>query len=211
MGFLGKLFGRSDNKNKQTAWEDLGVIADEFEIQHLHPDHHNYPQWKGGERWLRLLKTNWGTHIVFTEGLSSNENKGYELYLESTDEIETFSSSWQANLIYEMGKIIPNVNDLGTRLQNSKFLSVQVSIDGAPEEWSLDHPNGNIGILLGLHSEHLSNFQPPYFTPLNVKLLRPAEMQYIINNGAEGRIHVANILTRQGNATSSSMDRSAVV
>ena len=96
MNFFKNIFSKTAPQSyAPTRWEELGIIKDEFEIPYLHPFHHNYPTWKGGERWLKLLNTNWGTDIVFTQGLAaSNEEKSYELYLETIDAIEHFSSSW---------------------------------------------------------------------------------------------------------------------
>ncbi len=196
----------------QTKWEDIGQIIDEFEIQYLSPIHHGYPKWKGGERWLRLLRANCGNNIVFTQGLSSREEpKGYEVYLETTEPIDAFSQSWQANLVYEVGKIIPNVHGLESRLQEQEFLSVQIVMDGAPGDWSLNDPNGNIGLFLGLQNPQLKSFKPPHFTPLNIKLLRPSELLFAINNGKEGRKKLAELIRNQGDVAVSSLDRIAVV
>lgn len=212
MSFLDRLFNKGDKFPDQPGWQDLGTIADEFEIAHLHPLHHNYPSWKGGTRWLKLLRTNWGNEIVFTQGLASTQEKnGHEIYLETSEPIASFSDSWQANLVYEVGKIIPNVADLDARLTKFKYLSLQINIEGAPRDWSLEHPNGNIGLLLGLPNSRLASFRPAYFTPVNIKLLRPAEMLYIINNGAEGRNKVAELIAAQGDVAVSSLDRPSVV
>lgn len=213
MSFFKNIFGRTaPGTIKQTQWAELGVIQDEFEIPYLHPLHHSYPSWKGGERWLKLLHTNWKSHIIFTQGLaSSNEAKDFELYLETTDSVKQFGSSWQANLVYEVGKIIPKVNNLAELLNTYKYLSVQIDIEDAPDDWSLPTPTGNIGIFLGLPNEHLKHFAPSHFAPLNMKLLRPTEMQYIMTNGPEGRMKLANLLTQQGSTPVSSLSRSPVV
>ena len=58
MSLFKKLFTQkrtSAGTDSLTLWTDLGCIIDSFEIQYLHPDHHMYPAWAGGERHLKLL------------------------------------------------------------------------------------------------------------------------------------------------------------
>ncbi|TAD85933.1 MAG: hypothetical protein EAY75_09910 [Bacteroidetes bacterium] len=187
-------------------------LLTEFEIQHLNPVHHGYPAWPGGERWLQLYQTDASTQVVVTKGLSDGSGQPYEVYLETDDLISqpTFSSSWQANLIYELGKIIPNVMDFAERIEKSTFLSVQIQIDGAPQDWSLDDENGNIGLFIGLQKPLQMNL-PEYSLPLNVKLMRPKELLYSIENGSAGRLELAERYLEQGIVTVSNSQRKSVI
>lgn len=187
-------------------------LLTEFEIQHLSPLHPGYPEWPGGGRWLQLWQTNYQTQIVITRGLSNGMDHLFEIYIETDDQIDTesFSSSWQANLVYELGKIIPNVNDLSQRLQNNKYLSIQIEIDGAPPEWSLQDENGNIGLFIGLQNPLINQLLTP-LAPLNIKLMRPQELIYGIKNDYEGRIKLAELFTSQGNTCISNLERESVV
>jgi hypothetical protein len=210
MSILKNIFGKKDD-NKNKSWEDFGKIAEGFEIPYLHPNHHGYPAWAGGDRYLKLLNTNWNTQIVFTQGLSSADGSSpFEIYLETIDDTDPFSSSWQANLVYEMGKILPNVKDMTQRMDKYKYLSVQIIMEGAPGDWSIASNDGNIGLFLGLPNTNLSDFRPG-FTPLNIKLMRPSELQYVIDNGAEGRLKLGELYLKQGDATLSYMDRQPIL
>lgn len=187
-------------------------LLSEFEIQYLSPIHHGYPAWPGGGRWLQLYQPNSNSQIVSTKGLSDGNKHPYEIYLETDDliDVDSFSSSWQANLVYELGKIVPNVPDLAERMEKNTFLTVQVHMDGAPPEWSLDDPNGNIGLFMGLQNPLAKEIIQPSI-PLNIKLMRPAELLYAIQNGYEGRIKLAELFMQQGNATKSNLTRESVV
>lgn len=187
-------------------------LLSEFEIEYLSPIHHGYPAWPGGDRWLQLYQPNGNSQIVITKGLSDGGNHPFEIYLESDDLIdeESFSSSWQANLIYELGKIVPNVHDLAQRMEKNSYLTVQVNMDGAPPEWSLDDPNGNIGLFMGLQNP-LAKEIIQHSIPLNIKLMRPAELLHGIQNGNEGRLTLAQLYIQQGNATISNLERESVV
>lgn len=187
-------------------------LLSEFEIQYLSPIHHGYPAWPGGERWLQLYQPNENSQIVVTKGLSDGGNHPFEIYLESDDftDAENFSSSWQANLVYELGKIVPNVPDLVQRMEKNSYLTIQVDMDGAPPEWSFDDPNGNIGLFMGLQNPLVNEIVQPSI-PLNIKLMRPAELSYGIQNGYEGRLKLAQLYMQQGNATISNLERESVV
>ncbi len=185
-------------------------LITEFEIAYLSPIHHDYPAWPGGERWLQLYETAQGTQIVFTKGLSDGEENNYEVFLETDDLIspEDFGSSWQANLVYETGKVLPRVNNLGDRIKTNKFLTLQIDIDGAPEEWSLESPDGNIGLFLSIPTLDSSDFD---FIPLNIKLMRPKELLYAVQNDNEGRKELAELYARQGKLKISNLERDSVI
>jgi len=185
-------------------------LLTEFQIQYLSPIHYDYPAWPGGERWLQLYETAEGTQIVFTKGLSNGDDFLFEIYLESDELIipEDFGSSWQANLVYETGRVLPRIPDFTTRLKINTYLSLQIDMDGAPEEWSLNSPDGNIGLFMGLPSIKLSDLQ---FLPLNIKLMRPQELSYSIQNDKDGRIKLAELYMKQGDSTISNLERESVV
>lgn len=187
-------------------------LITEFEIQYLSPIHQGYPSWPGGERWLQLYWVDTDTQAVFTKGLNNGNNMPFEIYLQSDEllDAQDFSSSWQCNLVYETGKIMPRVTDLAHRLEKNVYLTLQIVIDGAPPDWSLDDENGNIGLFLGLHNPIVDGLVLPP-VPLNIKLMRPAELSYCLQNGNEGRMHLAELYKKQGNATISGLQRASVL
>jgi hypothetical protein len=187
-------------------------LVSEFEIPYLSPVHHGYPAWPGGERRLQLYQANASAQVVLTRGLSNGNDHPFEIYLETDDltDVESFGSSWHANLVYELGRIIPNVNDLAKRLDINRYLTVQIEIEGAPPEWSFESEDGNIGLFLGLDNAALTQFIKPSI-PLNLKLMRPRELQYSIEKGQEGRLKLASLYLQQGNATISNLERASVV
>lgn len=136
-------------------WLPIGELLEKFEIQHLDPVHHGYPQW-AGDRYLQLWHTHWNTYIVCTRGLYEAGNTlsvGFELYFETAEQPEPFDESWQVNIVYEVGKILPKVTDLKQRFEASKYLSVKIAVEGAPEDWRLDGQDF-IGVMLGIeHNE----------------------------------------------------------
>jgi hypothetical protein len=192
-------------------WQPVGELIEEFEIRYLDPNHHGYPQW-AGDRFLQLWRTPWNTYLVCTQGLSeenSQQSLGFELYFETEEKPEPFDESWQANIVYELGKLLPKVTDLSQRFETYKYISVQVAMDGAPEDWSMNEQY-NIGLLLGIEHEEFQNRNIQFgFRPVNVKLLRPAEVRVIQQMNAHGRQRLVDFFRQRGRATLSSLDRSS--
>lgn len=80
-------------------------------------------------------------------------------------------------------------------------------MEGAPE-WSLDNPNGNIGIFIGLKNELINNKD---FKNISIKLMRPAELEYILNNGEASKEKLSKLYCEEEIPTNSSMSRKSVL
>jgi hypothetical protein len=96
------------------------------------------------------------------------------------------------------------------RMKKNTYLSVQVEMDGAPPEWSLEDKNGNIGLFMGLQNVAVAASLKP-FIPLNIKLMRPRELSHAIQQGDAGRLALAGLYASQGNPTISNLERESVV
>lgn len=207
MSILKKIFNPS--KKDDFRWEDYGKVIDTFEIPYYNIHHIEYPSWIGGNRFLKLLRSNWNTNIVFTQGLSSPENHlAHELYIETNEEIKNFTGSWPTNLIYELGRIIPKIPDFHSRILKYKYLTIQFDLDGTPVEWSITSSDGNVGVFIGIENNNLKKGSQ---LPLNIKLMRPAELLYVLKNGNEARTNLALLYKKQGNETLSYTTRPSVI
>jgi len=194
-------------------WQPVGELMEEFEIRYLDPNHHGYPQW-AGDRYLQLWKTPWNTYIVCTQGLFEENNEkslGFELYLETEEMPDPFDESWQANIVYELGKLLPKVTDRNQRFEIYKYLSAQIAMEGAPKEWSVEE-HDNISVMLGIEHEEFRNRNLQFpFRPLNAKLLRPAETRMIKKLNTQGRQKLVHFYHQRGKATLSSLNRPSAV
>lgn len=194
-------------------WQQIGELLEEFQISYSDPGHHGYPAWTG-DRYIQLWLTHWNTYIVCTRGLHEAGNKislDLELYLETVEQPAIFGESWQANIVYELGRILPKVADLKQRFEASTYLDAKLAMKGAPEDWRLDGQD-YIGVLLGIeHNEFQQRGIQFPFRPVNVKLLRPAEMRMWQKLNTQGRQKLVNFYYQQGNATVSSLTRPSAV
>jgi hypothetical protein len=204
------------NQQKPVAikrWQPVGELMEEFEIRYLDPNHHAYPQW-AGDRYLQLWKTHWNTYMICTQGLFEENNAkslGFELFLETEEKPAIFDESWQTNIVYELGKLLPKVTDLNQRFEIYKYLSAEIAMEGAPEEWSLEEHH-NIGVMLGIEHEEFQNRNIQFpFLALNAKLLRPAEVRMIKKLNMQGRQKLVDFYHQRGKATLSSLNRPSAV
>lgn len=188
-------------------WLEIGTLLETHQLPENNPFDPEYPSWGTEDRSINLLKSNWNTYIVFTDGYAY-DNNNVEFFIESSEEIEDFDSSWQKNLVYETCRNMVYIDDLDTVLKETEFLILQLDMDGAPEEWSYKHKDGNIGLFIGLQNEKLP-FEDD-IKALNIKLMRPSELKYAIDNGVEGRKELAELYKTKGIGTLSSMIRKTI-
>jgi hypothetical protein len=190
----------------------MPLLISRFEIDPLNPVHNNYPLWPAEKRVLKLYRTDGGTFVVITKGLAEKVACPYEVYLETDEEMsaQDFSSSWQTNLVYETGKIIPRVQNFREKIEAHRYLSLQIDMEGAPDEWSLQHENGNIGLFIGMDNPSITELTGEA-VPLNIKLMRPQELLFSIEHGEQGRHQLAELYHKQRNATLSSLERISVI
>lgn len=166
-----------------------------------------YPDWGADDRGVKLYKTENKTNIIMTYGFNNEYNK-FEVYIESSDEVEDLPESWQKNLLYEVCRTIPEIEDFEESIDEFRYFVIQLHMEGAPEQWSLSSPNGNIGIFIGLENE---KFKSEEFKIVNIKLMRPKELEYAIVNGEKGKKELAELYAKENIPTDSSMRRKPVM
>jgi hypothetical protein len=73
---------------------------------------------------------------------------------------------------------------------------------------------GRVGAFIGLPDTIIPGEVQLSLEPVkmvNIKLLTIPELEYVINNGEEGRAKLAELLIAQGNPTWSTLERASVV
>lgn len=206
-------------------WAQFGAVIDACEVGAYNPHYSGYPRWPGGEKRFRLLDGRGGTRIAFTDGLSDAapgdaryagaNGLEIELYLETGHEVGSVNQGWAADMLLALGSRAVQHGALKANLRSERYLTVQVGMDSAPEEWSLPHQDGNIGIFLGMpHPDFPAQvgLSRSAFTPVNAKLMRPAELEFALAHGQEGRERLAQLYASPaGQHRLSSLERPSVV
>lgn len=189
-------------------WEQFGQIVHQFKIEEnnlLDPD---YPDWGGVENKISVLDTG-KKYIFYTDGMA-HENSNVELYLETDENIFDFDLTWQKNLVYETARTISQIEDFDKFIEEYGYFLLQLQMDGAPEEWSLEHDGGNIGIFFGLPIKNsLKGFEPE-FKAVNMKLMRPKELEFILKNN-DLKEDLAKLYNKSKDKNISNMTRKSVI
>lgn len=215
----------NDRMLRDQFWSRFGSVIDAFDVEPFNPFFADYPHWPGSVQRFRLLDTRGGTRIAFTDGLSDPAGSDLrylgrnglelELYLETDDQVGSVNQGWAVNLLLALARLAVNDGALGARLKQERYLTVQLDMGSAPEAWSLPHKDGNIGIFLGLPNPEFPArvaLSESGFTPVNVKLMRPEELQYALDHGPAGREHLALLYASVAGAERlSNLDRPSVV
>ncbi|WP_103070442.1 suppressor of fused domain protein [Aquimarina sediminis] len=191
------------------------------------------PSFMGGPKWPSLRQAHIGVKtdnatIVASDGLSdpyddydsNEENKSYnglglELYVVSQNKFEDIPSiinSWEFNLLKQVSNTSASNPNLINMLNEYSYISTTVNGSKLPEGFVDD--NGSSGVLLGLESKSIPKkleLSIEKIALINVVLLKPKELEYIIENGAKGRIEIAEKLTTLENGNVLLEDRPSVI
>lgn len=216
---------KKDKEIRQAFWLKFGRIVSEEKLLPFSQPGIFHPAWPGDERRFLLVHTHQETSLAFTDGLSDlsdsdvrYENKNgleIELFLETSERLEDIKSGWALALLLQVSRVAVNHGLLKEEITQRKFMTVQLDMDGAPPEWSLQHPDGNVGVFLSVARPGMQDeikLQKTSFSPICVKLMRPAELRYALDHGAVGREKLAELYsTPAGLGHISSLTRPSVI
>jgi hypothetical protein len=188
------------------------------------------PAFRGGPRWPSLRQAFATIHlpgrtIMATDGLSdpyddmdTNADNapyngfGMEVYISSHVIEEPKGNSWQFQLLQQAAGLVAERGNLVSFLESYTYISTEFADIDVPEEWR--NEQGMAGAILGLPDETLPGsvqLSIESVKMVSIKLLTRAELKYVVENGAEARMKLAELLIKQGNATLSSLSRPSVI
>ncbi|TKV27406.1 hypothetical protein FDK12_11930 [Arthrobacter sp. NamB2] len=213
------------NVARDAAWSSLGTI-DPYVVSHLiNPAFIGGAQWPGLRQAFRKITRADGLAIVASDGLAdpylddpaAGPGLGAEVYLCSTAFADApmgdLSSLWQFETVYQVAQNIASMRfELGPELDRYGALSLSLPGSSAPAEW-LDE-EGTLGVLIGVPLEGV-----PVSIPVangavrfvGVIPLRPAELAYVLAEGADARSDVAARLTELPALAAASPNRPSVI
>ncbi len=214
-------------QKRNAFWEKIGKL-DPYVISHI-----LNPAFMGGPRWPSLrqaflnIETPQGT-IIASDGLSdpyddydtnpknqSYNGLGFELYMESPEklgDLEKLKTTWQFNMVYQASQLAADNGNLIGMIQEFTCISTELYDVNVPPAFL--NKEGRAGVLLGLKSIVVPTglaLSLETILMVNVTLLTVAEINYIVENGNNGRVEVAKKINALGNAGVSSLERPSVV
>lgn len=208
-----------DNFWKSTGELDPDVIA-----------HMINPSFMGGPTWPSLRQAfitvrRPDVTILASDGLSdpyddmdTNDANaeyngfGLEVYVESAPIDGPVQHTWQFNLVWQAAQLMAQQGSIISLLEEMTYITTEFYDVAVPEEFRTE--NGTVGAILGLPNTKFDDkvqLSLENVKMVNVKLLTLAELNYVIANGAAGRMELAEKLIAQGNATLSAIERPSVV
>lgn len=210
---------------RDAAWSSVGTVDPDVVAHLINPAFMGGPQWPGLRQSFRKITRPDGLGIVASDGLAdpylddptSGPGLGAELYLSSTEfagvEVGALRGLWQFDTVYQVAQNIASMQvALGPQLERYGALSLALPGSPAPAAW-LD-AEGGLGVLLGVPLEGVpSHIDVPNGTVhlVGIAPLRPAELAYILAQGAEARRDVAARLAGLPASVIASPDRPSVV
>lgn len=200
---------------RSVAWSTLGTL-DPLVITHLiNPAFMGGPAWPAlRQAFVRVQRPH--TTLLATDGLSDPYDRGegpltgvgLELVVESTDpalrqEVQHLSGHWLFQVLYQVAQ---NAADIGPRLREMLdtygVLSLALPIgsdERVPDGWL--NNAAEIGVLLGMPTPSLpASVDVPAGAVrlVPVVVLRPSELEAVVNGGAPARQEVVDRLAACG-------------
>jgi Suppressor of fused protein (SUFU) len=185
------------------------------------------PKWPSMRQSYVIVNSKEGT-IIASDGLSdpyddfdtNSENQPYngigcEFYIECDQEIENFEdikNSWQFSLVYQAAQLGAGNPNISSMIEEYGYISTELYDCTVPKEFI--NEDERCGVLLGLSSTLVlsqTQLSIEKIKLLNVKLLTIKELEYINENGVEGRNQFAKLILNQPKSSKSFLNRESVV
>ncbi|WP_108867883.1 hypothetical protein [Aquimarina aquimarini] len=213
-------------EKRNSFWKEIGSLETDVLSHMINPSFMGGPTWPSLRQAFIKIDTSNST-IIATDGLSdpysdydtNKENQGYnglgfELYLESEklEDLDTVKNSWQFDILYQASLLAADNGNLINMFQKYTYLSTELYAKKVPEQFV--NEEGRVGVLMGLQSNVVPSKVALSIEPvmlINVKLITPAEIKYITDNGASGRNEIAEKIMKEENSTLSTLERKFVL
>lgn len=206
-------------------WDSIGPSDPSFISYLINPQFQGKPAWPNTRQAYRVVRPP-DTLIIASDGLSDPfvdtdmdgvSGFGMEVFIETGDlagaDFEAIRASWAFSVIENFAMNVANWGGISGQLRGEPVLSVEFPSEGIlPEEWLTS--SSNAGFLINLPAAQRAR---EVAMPLGIAmivpltLLRPAELQYVVENGRAGRDRVAQRLRELGYGHASSLGRPSVV
>ena len=209
-----------DRETRLEFWKKIGTVDPDVITPLINTAFNsNLPKWPSLEQSFITLKKANGNTVIATDGLSSpfdpslghtEENSdgfGLELYVETDEQITDLIHSYQFNLVYQMALQVANSSKVREMLDNYGVITSELYDINVPAEFK--NSDGRVGVMLGLTSNDIPEFLSETKI-VNIKLLTLAELEYVIQNGAQGRDALRNLFA-EDSKTISNLSRKSVL
>lgn len=198
-------------------WQSVGELDPDVIAHLINPSFMGGPVWPSLRQAFATIRRPDVTIIAsdglsdpYEEGDNDYNGLGMEVYVETTPIEGSVQNTWQFQLVYQAAQLMAEQGNVISLLEELTYITT--------EFYDVDVPfkteRGTVGAILGLPSTRFNNevtLSLEAVKMVNIKLLTLAELDYILQHGDEGRVKVAELLIKQGDATLSTLERPSVI
>jgi hypothetical protein len=214
-------------ERRNEFWKEIGTIHQDVISHLINPAFMGGPKWPSLRQAFIVINTKEGT-IIASDGLSDPyddfdtnlDNQSYngigcEFYIECNEKIENFEDikkSWQFSLLYQASQFAAGNPNISSLIEEYGYLSTELYDCSVPINFINKHER--CGVLLGLSSKLVPSeiqLSLEKIKLISVELLTLKELEYIIENGTEGRNEIAKLMLDQPKSGKSYLNRESVV
>jgi hypothetical protein len=205
-------------------WETIGTVDPDVLAPLLNPAFMGGPAWPSLRQAHKTIRRPDVT-IIASDGLSDpyddmEENPdnaayngfGLEVYVEAEPISGSVQGTWQFDLVYQASQLMAQQVNIITLIGELTYITTEFYDVSVPKEFMT--ANNTVGAILGLPNPKFNDtvqLSVEAVKMVNVKLLTLAELNYVIENGEEGRAKLAELLIAQGHPTLSTLERPSVI
>jgi hypothetical protein len=206
-------------------WNGIGTLDPDVIAYMISPQFSGKPAWPTTRQAFRVVRGPSGV-IIASDGLSdlfvdtSMQDAGFEceVYIETPQlagaDFQQVSGSWAFELIENFAANVAHAGGINRQLEDYGVLSMELPApESMPREWV--NANDYVGALINLpvagRAPTLDLGSGAVIRMIPLTLITPAETQYVVDNGAQGRATLAEKLTAAGVGAASDLTRASLV
>jgi hypothetical protein len=209
---------------RDNFWAAAGTVDADVLAPIINPSFMGGPTWPSLRQAYRTIRRPDAT-IIASDGLSDpyddmEENPanapyngfGLEVYVEAEPINGNVQGTWQFDLAYQAAQLMAQQVNIINLLEEMTYITSEFYDVSVPKEFLT--ANNTVGIIMGLPNDKFDDklqLSIEGIKMVNVKLLTLSELNYVIENGEEGRNKLAELLIAQGTPTLSTLERPAVI
>lgn len=213
-------------QERRKFWQSIGNLDPMVLSPIINPSFFGGPTWPAFRQGFVKIETPKSV-ILASDGLSDpyqdsaepNQGLRIECYIESPDiefrlDIGEIGQTWQFAIIDEIAQQFANHGGIYDLLEEYEILSMQISFPNLTLPETYMQPDGTVGVLIGMPAPNIPTYLPlPSETIrlVSIKLLTVSELNYILEQKADGREWLSEKFVELGSNHLSTIHRKSVV
>lgn len=205
---------------REEFWSSLGKLESHVLAPLVNPSFMGGPRWPAMRQSWRTIHRGKNIAIVsdgltdpFDDAEEPSIGFGYEMFAETNDKLDdNLAASWLFHVVYQLAQIGAHHHEwIANAIEEFGVFTLEIGSNGLLEPVETDQ--GRAGILIGIAPPNVpTKFELPGGTArlLVAKLITPAELSHVLENGDKGREELASKIEKSKSPHVSSLERKSV-